>query len=323
MKLFLHIGSHKTATTAIQYFGRRNKDWLLDRGLLYPSLELVGERPQQSHLGIMSGLFRLGERHAVDPAIGRRLLTAAADLATEREANVLLSAENLFRLAPAVREEAYSLFNEIFSGFDRIVVAGLRRQDIFADSLYKSITKVNRRQPDFSPFLESRRGVFSYGEIITQAEAGFPTTPLLLPFTRENNRDFLRLFFDALGVDIADASTPTARQNISYDLIDCLAKMTLLDLRVNETILAKFDGFVQRNPVRTGYSFFTEESRSTFMAEYQPQNLEIISRYPQLASALSPELRPDVDLPIDERAATLGAERVVQFRDYLRGPRAV
>ncbi|MGY5765379.1 hypothetical protein ACXET9_09265 [Brachybacterium sp. DNPG3] len=319
MKLFLHIGSHKTATTAIQYFARRNKDWLLERGLLYPSLELIGERPQQSHLGVMSGLFRLGERHAVDPVLGRRLLMTAAELATEQDANILLSAENLFRLSPDVREEAFVLFNEIFADFERIVVAGLRRQDMFADSLYKSITKVNRRQPDFAPFLESRRGVFSYGEIIAQAEAGFPTEPLLLPFTRENNRDFLRLFFEALGVDITGASTPSARQNFSYDLVDCLAKMTLLDLRVHETVLGKFDGFVQRNPLRSGYSFFTEESRATFMSEYEPQNLDLIARYPSITSALDPLVRPDVERPLDDEAMTLGAQRVVQFRDALKG----
>lgn len=317
MKLFLHIGSHKTATTAIQYFSRRNKDWLLERGLLYPSLELIGERPQQSHLGVMSGLFRLGERHAIDPDIGKELLVAAANLASERGADVLLSAENLFRLTPAVREEAFELFNEIFADFDRVVVAGLRRQDVLADSLYKSITKVNRRQPDFSPFLESRHGVFSYGDIIAQAEKGFPDRPLLLPFTRSNNRDFMRLFFEALGVDVSEVSTPTARQNISYDLVDCLAKVTLLDLRVHEQILLKFDQFVQRKPVRTKYSFFTPETRATFMSEYAPQNSDLVARYPEIAPALDASQPADVEAPIDDAARALAAQRITDFRDFV------
>lgn len=321
MKLFLHIGSHKTATTAIQYFSRRNKDWLLERGLLYPSLELIGERPQQSHLGVMSGLFRLGERHAIDPAIGKKLLVTAAELASERGANVLLSAENLFRLAPEVREEAFELFNEIFTDFDRVVIAGLRRQDLLADSLYKSITKVNRRQPDFAPFLESRRGVFSYKDIITQAERGFPDRPILLPFTRSNNRDFLRLFFEAVGVDISNASTPSARQNVSYDLVDCLAKVALLDLRVHEQVLLKFDQFVQHNPVRTKYSFFTPESRASFMAEYEPQNLALLERYPELSPALDPAATPDVELPLGPEAEGLGAERLMEFKNYITGQR--
>ncbi|WP_027179770.1 hypothetical protein [Maridesulfovibrio bastinii] len=36
MKCFLHIGLHKTGTTAIQRFSFENKDYLLEKGYDYP-----------------------------------------------------------------------------------------------------------------------------------------------------------------------------------------------------------------------------------------------------------------------------------------------
>lgn len=317
MKVFLHIGSHKTATTAIQFFARKNREWLLDRGLLYPSLEMVDERPQQSHLGVMSGLFRLGGRRAVDPEIGRRFLFKSAEVSRARNVNILLSAENLFRLPQQVREEAFELFRSVFHGFDIVVVAGLRRQDNLADSLYKSITKVNRRQPNFSDFLESRRGVFAYEEVVSHVEACHVQRPLLLPFTQQGRKQFLPDFFRSIQVDISEAPAAAGRKNVSYDLVDCLVKFSLFDLRVHENVLERFDGFVERHPLRTQYSFFTKASRKEFMSEYVSQNEVLVERFPELKAALSADTPMDVSQPVDDECHDMAAQRLAEFRDFL------
>ena len=45
-RLLLHVGTHKTGTTAIQTFAMRHRAALLERGLLFPTLE--PDLPQHS-----------------------------------------------------------------------------------------------------------------------------------------------------------------------------------------------------------------------------------------------------------------------------------
>jgi len=45
MTLIVHIGSHKTGTTAIQRFAASHRATLRERGLWYPSYEEIG-RPE-------------------------------------------------------------------------------------------------------------------------------------------------------------------------------------------------------------------------------------------------------------------------------------
>lgn len=74
MTLFLHIGSHKTGTTAIQDFASMNAGWRAGRGLLYPGYELIGGKRERSHLGAVDALVRGG----VAGAEARRMLEAGA-----------------------------------------------------------------------------------------------------------------------------------------------------------------------------------------------------------------------------------------------------
>ncbi len=56
MTIYLHVGSHKTGTTAIQDFAFYNTEFLAKKGLLYPNLDMVGLQPKRSHLDVVEVL---------------------------------------------------------------------------------------------------------------------------------------------------------------------------------------------------------------------------------------------------------------------------
>ena len=111
MKAYLHIGSHKTGTTALQSFALANRDWLAGRGLLYPGYDLIGGARSRSHLNMMAALSE--DRVMPETSDPVRLLRAARQAAEERRCNLLFSAESLFRFGPAKIEKVCAALNEL------------------------------------------------------------------------------------------------------------------------------------------------------------------------------------------------------------------
>lgn len=117
--LFLHIGSHRTATTSIQHFMFRNLDNLLKQGVFYPF-------KVARHDNLMRKLF--SERETVDN-VASEILSRVADK-PHPVSSVVLSDEDIsMRPDPAV----LAGFRD---HFDVKVIYSLRRQDLWLESWF-------------------------------------------------------------------------------------------------------------------------------------------------------------------------------------------
>ena len=95
MTLVLHIGSHKTGTTAVQRFAAAHRAILRERGLWYPSYDEIGLPEHYAHhhfahaiADAARGKFDIGDAERFSAAVrrGRR-----------KGETVLLSAEPIYR----------------------------------------------------------------------------------------------------------------------------------------------------------------------------------------------------------------------------------
>lgn len=149
VRLVLHIGLHKTATTYVQNLLSAQRYDLLREGVLYPTAGTVDRVPLSTRDGAQSGqtLFtRGGDRKAL-----------VADLLAElpdATSTVLISAED-FSLprsepSPAALLDRFGAFGEI------AVVLVLRRQDKWVESVYKQIVDQfhNQETRSFGDYLE-------------------------------------------------------------------------------------------------------------------------------------------------------------------------
>ena len=139
--LILHIGTHKTGTTAIQHAFRQNAARLETRGIIYPRLHprhaghhgLIAEEtrlPAPFHLkgGGWAALQRLAKRYQSG---GKTLFLSSEEFSRGDETKAV----DLPRLAG------------LFSGFDRItVLCALRPQWRFLQAIYLEISR-NRSPP--------------------------------------------------------------------------------------------------------------------------------------------------------------------------------
>lgn len=135
-KLLIHIGLHKTGTSAIQSFLLDNRAQLLEQGLLYPlDLEEWGNHnPLAWHLMDPRYMPTHGDfyRELSSPAHWEKLHEAVSEQPTDR---VILSGED-FSLIGRPQQLA-----ELLERYDTRIVVYLRRQDQYLQSIYNQDVK--------------------------------------------------------------------------------------------------------------------------------------------------------------------------------------
>lgn len=150
--LYVHIGTHKTATTAIQHFCKVNKELFKTKGCTYP---LFPQFQYSRKLTERNGLFLTtviydenGER---DMKLERKRYWAGLDLIHERFETydtVILSDESLWRMFWRRPHRLQRLVEDgEANGYRVVLILYLRRQDEYIESLWQQRVK---RDPDFT-----------------------------------------------------------------------------------------------------------------------------------------------------------------------------
>lgn len=225
MTVVLHIGTHKTGTTAIQRFAASKRSKLRPRGLWYPSYDEIGEFVHYGHHHIAHAIANEKDnRLSLDNA--RRF----ADHVQARKRpgeTLLISAEPFWRhRLPAegghwAERKAYiERVRSFFPSEDVKILAIVRRQDTFARSLYQERVKVTKYRLKFREFIATERPNFEYYNHLRLFSEAFGRVEVL---TYEDlaARGLIDAFFAHLGVDVSDLpGRPSANPSLPIDLVE-------------------------------------------------------------------------------------------------------
>lgn len=224
-KLFLHAGTHKTGTTAIQKFAARYRAALKRQGTLYPEYTGFGNRNNQSHLGLFHALA--GDERAVPYNSLGELVAIWADQARESRSNVLLSAEALWRHQIrngtdgwAGQRRAYlAQVGRLLDAFDVHVILVLRNQDEFINSLYREnvMKGIGGGKLAFGEFARRQlQSTLRYWDNISMFQEVFGSTVILLYDDLKTGDGLFINFFNEIGVDANGlTSVGTGRPSLS------------------------------------------------------------------------------------------------------------
>ena len=200
-ELILHIGTQKTGSSAIQVFLTQNQKSLLKAGLEYldPRANKFGLF-NMNHSGLvlaLTGFWRNGP-----PQLSREeawlMLREKVEQSRHR---VIISSEG-FSTPEVLRHMDF--IKESLSGFDVKVVIYLRRQDIFAQSLYKEQIK-DREHRSFALAYEEAgyKNFLDFKEIVDQWGKAFGKHNIQVrPYERGQlkNGDIVADFMQTIGV---------------------------------------------------------------------------------------------------------------------------
>ena len=188
MRIILHIGAHRNATTSFQYYLRENAAWLGENGIGFWG-------PARMRGGLLAGLAP-GARGAPDPRRLRRL-RGRVQLQLEKARaggalHLLVSEENMLgsarhnlrhaRLYPAAGERL-ARHAEVFGGRIAGIVLSVRSQELWWASAAASTVARGHAVPTAQTFARVAAQHRGWRDVITDIACAVPDVPITVaPF---------------------------------------------------------------------------------------------------------------------------------------------
>jgi hypothetical protein len=212
-RLFLHAGTHKTGTTAIQTFAMRHRAALLDRGLLFPTLE--PDLPGRSMPHHVLAHTVAGQRTGLDLNRIPDLVARWRETAEKAGAAVLISAEPIYRHVLSKgpdekwtdgRRRYLKRLARLLAPFDVEPVLVFRRPEDFARSSFQERVMKSSSAPwgSFAEFRDQAIDIRKYFRNAKILQAVFGTLRAMTFEDLTEGGPVPQNFFRALGVDVSD-----------------------------------------------------------------------------------------------------------------------
>jgi len=279
-KVILHIGVHKTGSTAIQNACLKNRKSLNEIGWHYPEELLFNEA---HHILPWSVI----DRFLNDPiANTRRLSKERLKDILFKYGNIVISSENFcFAKDNEVREIA-----ELFEDFETIVVVFIRRQDRLLQSEYVQRVK-QEVSSELRPFEEFCRlwqfllPHIDYLTLINRWSSHFDNI-VVRNFDVEAEKDEVISSFFSSFVDNTDKiDTDQAAENVAYGLkyISLLRELNNLEILtpgIRRLVVSAGSEFLPNsNKVDERHSFYRGDSAKITYAQFRPGNIKLWNKF--------------------------------------------
>lgn len=223
MKVFLHIGTHKTGTTSIQRFASKNRELLAAHAIHWPTV-LLDDHPYQ-HSGL-ADLVMQGDNDAV-----AGFVQAAMEEARAAQARALLLSGETFCHLPPQKVEAFAAC--LPEGTDLHVIVYFRNIYGYAISSIQQQLKVHNSDRDLHRLVESKRKSLNYSAIVAAWENVAPGERLDVRCYDTERDNLLPAFFERFGLP-ADAVLP---------LVPTDAKLSNMSLDTSTELLLAAIGY--------------------------------------------------------------------------------
>lgn len=309
--LYLHIGAHRTATSATQSFLARNNDRLRQHG--YLPVNGVGRQT-----ALVKALVE-GERPVADAA---RMIRQQAEAGPAIH-SAIISDENI------CFQKDLSIFARFREHFDVRIIFTLRRQDLWLESWYYQNIKWQWK-PRFShltfPEFMDRRHEFHwihYDSYIRHLETLFGGENIRLTVHERAQMPGgpIAAFCRHLGLDDLDGFTQPGRVNSSLSPpVAEFARRMPLDRAPSPyrreliRVLYRIDAELRENSNRHSSLLMTRPERERVMAEFDPGNHAVAQRYFDRGTLFEDPL-PPADAPLGEMALPEASQDLME--DYI------
>lgn len=307
MPFVVHVGTHKTGTTAIQRFAAANRLELRNRGIWYPSYSEIGLFDHYAHHHLA---FTIGEdkRTRLSESEAARFIDYI-DKNRKRDETVLISAEPLYRMTLGLEQKkhrwrsssaAYWDARERFVAklrtsfpFDDVqILICLRRQDNFARSVYQERVKVTKFSNTFPTFLHKERAIFDYlGQLDVFAKY-FPSIKVVTFESLVDTGDLHSAFFDLFDIDISfEEDRPVTNISLPIEFVEFKRLLNKTDIsREKADLIGKRLLHLARKDVlkpARNLDWLPFEDIASFQGSFERDNEQLRQRFgPMLAEPL-------------------------------------
>lgn len=287
-RIWIHIGLHKTGSTALQRRLEASREFLLEAGLLYPETAryvpvATGKHDADAGHGLIARALRSGEpRHA-----SRLFAELRREIAQSGARHVLISSEML--CAPPL-EPRIGALKALTDDNDVRIVIYLRRPDLWVDSLYREhlTARARRERRDFALYLDEEADrLLDFERRIAVWAAAFGPDALRVRFY-----DDMRAAGTDPAEDILSLICPEAREKLApppagpvnvslardhVDLMRALHAVDGLDRERRGAIIARLLASLPQG--RPGTSLFSRPLWEAFAAQWREATERLADRF--------------------------------------------
>lgn len=295
--LYIHIGTPKTATTAIQEFCLENQEALKQKGYCYPIFPFdYPDAPQTRNGHFLVGVahdFGLEEAEETRKKEFRQGMDQVNRLFQEYD-NVILSDEIIWRSTLEQRKDLWKqLKQESEAGnFQVKVIVYLRRQDTFCVSWWNQLVKMGTRdvaRDSLKAYMENVPPAMQldyYKKLEKISEALGKENVLVRRFGREyfEGGSIYTDFLQTVGLKLEDGFT-IAKDMRNYSLegnnheIKRILNSLQMDKVQNRFFLEVLTECSKVSEKRYSYAMLSEEEIRKFLEPYQEGNQRIAQEY--------------------------------------------
>jgi hypothetical protein len=296
VQLILHIGTHKTGTSALQLCLQRNEQLLVSR-----SIHCARMRPYK-HANGLARLVAKGQLTEAKAFVDQQLEKASA-LGAEK---LLVTAESFYAMTLffhklngrykdywKLEKDAIEFVGRVlFSGVSKKLVVFFRRQDYFLESIYRELVKARSITMQIGEFRSFMGEALDYWRHIELWSAVFPSCSV---YTYEQASNSISAFFlrNVLNLDTVQFEGVELRDNIrlSRDVLEYKRMLNGRDMSAADRYMSDLactelartlhdDGRFQ--------SYLAPEDRAALLAEMEQGNVLLcntfgMKRFPALS----------------------------------------
>ncbi|WP_372370696.1 hypothetical protein [Candidatus Uabimicrobium sp. HlEnr_7] len=268
MKVYLHIGTYKTGTSAIQRFLHSNRQKLLEYNIVYPEFK---QHKYAHHM--LAWSYMPHKKDLQKSTISFKDIVSYMEKYPQK--TLLLSSEMFYAI-----EDIQKLQNDLqtLEIFPKIIVY-LRRQDYWLESRYNQITKSPRNNK--AGFVDTLKNIeLNWFTRLQKWEQAFGRENLIVKAYEKQQmpQGLIINFLHILNITQMDAfQMPTKKINTSLDL-DLLELKRLLNT-MNYPVELSTLNEINENLQPFSQKLFSFEERQKIIKKYTHSNCQIAERY--------------------------------------------
>ena len=304
-KLFLHIGTPKTGTSALQHFLYKNHDKLKDEGILYPK-SLVGSPDDPKHQPLYSCLY-FHNRNDFD-----KILLKLSSEITDQVHTVILSSEGFYHHIDEFHKESWNMIRELSQQFTMRIVVSVRPQSEYIESLYRQYMKNPKGLiAEFGSGMTIQeviqrpkvlQNMDYYGSLMQWAGVAGEDSIIVKRYSKNVISDFLSLFKSPLEVE---KDFPHRNASINREMAELLRQLnTVLDAEKRDQLIGRMDASVRGKPLSRDLPFLSPTEGMEIMELHRIGNNKVARRW-----LGEDELFPAIECSKDEQWAPVITDR--------------
>jgi hypothetical protein len=295
--LYLHIGTPKTASTAIQKFCRNNRILLAQKNFYYPkSLYKYPKIGFHRNAHFIFGKIHDEEGHRLkeqEDALFEKGLSQISQSFAKYD-NVILSDEGLWYASGYIKKKTWNRLKNHAKkyGYTIRLIVYLRRQDQYLMSRWNQRIKQNTTraswEDELAHIMEKQRFMLQYGERIDALAALFGKENIIVRrFDRDSfpNGNIIADFLQILGLEltdeykIAEKDNNTALKGNAVEIKRILNNVSYLERRE----LSHFGRILKDCSTETDnscrYQMMSPDETKVFLSQFQEENDRVAREY--------------------------------------------